>query len=413
VVDPFSLPLEWIPDDSRPLVDAIRTWADREVIPVRRRIDEDWDRHDICRPLLESLCVEHGYQWAAWPAAYGGGGMNAVASAMCLEEMSRADAGLATAASCSVWAINPIAGPFENPRLMELFTPRFLQTERWFVGSAAISDGRSGSDVENLDGTGGRHIATTAHLEGDEWVLNGHKLWPTNSGGAADLFSVFATTDPTAGDDGFGIFYVPADTPGVTQGRPYRKAGMAGDWNGDVWFDQARIPREYRAHAPGTDALAARSFISSGNVGTAAQCIGVMRNIYELLKDWCDTREVGGKVLKEHTITAGVLADIVVAIETSRAETYLKARMLDRPDVYGPRHTPQMLARTRVTKLYVSDQVTRVANLALDLMGSFGYAREGDVEKHWRDSKILSIWMGGRALPQLDIARWFFDAHSY
>ena len=103
----------------------------------------------------------------------------------------------------------------------------------------------------------------------------------------------------------------------------------------------------------------------------------------------------------------------MVAIETSRADTYLKARMLDKPDIYGPRQTPEMLARTRVTKLYASDQLTSVANKALDLMGSFGYAREGDLEKHWRDSKILSIWMGGRALPQLDIARWYFDAHTY
>ena len=87
---------------------------------------------------------------------YGGGGMNAVTSAMCLEEMSRADAGLATAASCSVWAMSPIMPPRENRYLMELFTPRFLQTDRWYVGSAAITDGRSGSDVENLDGTQGR-----------------------------------------------------------------------------------------------------------------------------------------------------------------------------------------------------------------------------------------------------------------
>ena len=339
--------------------------------------------------------------------------MNAVASAMCLEEMSRADAGLATAASCSVWAMSPIAGPFENRYLMELFAPRFLQTDRWYVGSAAISDGRGGSDVENIDGTQGRHIATTAKLEGDEWVINGHKLWPTNSGGAADLFAVFCTTDPAAGYDGFAIVYVPADSVGVAQGKPYRKAGMSGGWNGDVWFDDVRVPREFRAHGPGTDAEAARAFISSGNVGTAAHCISVMRNIYEILKDWCGARVVAGKALKEHTITAAVLADIVVAIETSRAETYLKARMLDRPDVYGPRQSPEMLARTRVTKLYVSDQLTNVANRAMDLMGSFGYAREGDLEKHWRDSKILSIWMGGRALAQLDIARWYFDAQTY
>jgi alkylation response protein AidB-like acyl-CoA dehydrogenase len=145
---------------------------------------------------------------------------------------------------------------------------------------------------------------------------------------------------------------------------------------------------EYRAHGPHEDALAARAFICSGNVGTAAQCIGVMRGVYELVRDWCDTRVVGGKVLKEHTITAGVLADIVVSIETSRAETYLKARMLDQPEVYGSRDNPEMLARTRVTKPYVSDQLTSVVNKAMDLMG-------------------------GRALPQLDIARWFFDAQTY
>jgi alkylation response protein AidB-like acyl-CoA dehydrogenase len=411
--DPFSLPIEWVEPESQPLFDAIRQWADEGVIPVRRTIDEDWEHHEVCRPLLEMLCVELGYQWAAWPAEYGGGGMNAVTSAMCLEEMSRADAGLATAASCSVWAMSPLLFPARNEHLLDLFTPRFLQSDRWYVGSAAITDGRGGSDVENLDGTGGRHIATTARRDGDEWVINGHKLWPTNSGGLADVFSVFCTTDPEAGDQGFAILFVPSDLPGVTQGKPYQKAGMAGDWNGDVWFDDVRVPVEFRAHGPGEDAVAARAFICSGNVGTAAQCIGVMRNVFELVQDWCDTRVAAGKPLKDHSITGGVLAEIVTAIETSRAETYLKARMLDRPDLYGRRDTPEMLARTRVTKLYVSDQLTRVVNKAMDLMGAAGYARGGDVEKHWRDSKIMSLWMGGRALPELDIARWFAGATGY
>ena len=403
--DPFSVPLEWIPEESRLLFDSIKKWADEKVIPVRRQIDDDWEHHRLSRPLLDFLCVELGYQWAAWPAEFGGGGMNAITSAMCLEEMARADAGLATAASCSVWAMSPLMQPRQNRYLMELFSPSFLQTDRWYVGSAAITDGRSGSDVENLDGTQGRYIATTARLEGDEWVLNGHKLWPTNSGGLADMFAVFCTTDPQAGPEGFAIVYVPADSPGVTQGRPYKKAGMSGDWNSDVWFENVRVPAEFRAHGPGEDADAARAFIASGNVGTAAQCIGVMRNAYELVRDWCDTRVVAGKPLKEHTITAAALAEIVTAIETSRAETYLKARMLDRADLYGPRHNAEMLARTRVTKLFVSDQLTSVVNTAMDLMGAFGYPREGDLEKAWRDSKIMSLWMGGRALAQLDITR--------
>ena len=413
MIDPFSLPHEWIADESRELAGSIRKWADEQVIPVRRQLDEDWEHHTLAHPLLEALTLGLGYQWAAWPSAYGGGGMNAITSAMCLEEMGRADSGMATAASCSVWAMSPVTPPRENKFLMEEYTPKFLQTDRWFVGCAAITDGRSGSDVENIDGTGGRYIATIARRDGDEWVINGHKLWPTNSGGLADVFAVFCTTDPEAGDEGFAIIYVPANTPGVTQGKPYKKAGMSADWNSDVWFDNVRVPLEYRAHGPGVDAEAARAFINSGNVGTAATCIGVMRSTYESLSAWCTTREVGGKLLKEHSITAGVLADIVVAIETSRSETYLKARMLDHPEVYGPRHTVEMLARTRVTKLYVSDQLTRVVNMAMDLMGAFGYSREGDVEKCWRDSKILSLWMGGRALPQLDIARWYFDAKTY
>lgn len=410
--DTFSLPVEWVREDHLNVVAAIREWAE-EVMPVRQRIDEDWERHEIVRPLLTSLCVDRGYQRAAWPKEYGGLGIDAVTSALCLEEMSRADSGLATAASCSTWAMSPIFPPTENCTLMELFTPRFLDTSRWYVGSAAITDERSGSDVENIDGTHGRYIATTARREGDEWVINGHKRWPTNSGGLADVFAVFCTTDPEAGGEGVAIIYVPADTPGVRQGKPLRKAGMSGDWNSDVFFEDVRVPAEFRAHGPGTDAERARAFIASGNVGTAAQAVGVMRNVCELLKEWCDRRVVGGKPLKEHTMTAAVLADIVAAIEASRAETYLKARMLDRPDIYGPRHTPEMLARTRATKLFITDQLTLVVNRAMDLMGAFGYARIGEIEKHWRDAKIMSLWMGGRGLAQLDIARWFAEAESY
>ena len=412
-VDSFSIPREWVPEETWDLVAMVRRWADEQVIPVRRRIDDDWERHELVAPLLHSLCVDLGYQQANWPAEYGGLGIGAVTSCLLLEEISRADSGLATAASCSTWAMSPIFPPHENRHLMEFFTPKFLDPERWYVGCVALTEPHSGSDIENVDGTGGRYIRTRARLDGDEWVIDGHKLWPTNTGGLADVFCVIATTDPDAGEEGVAIVYVPADTPGVTQGPPYQKAGMSGDANGDVWFEGARVPAEFRAHGPGEDAKWARAMITSGNVGTAAQCIGVMRNLYEIVKDWCDTRVIAGKKLKDHSITAAVLADIVTSIEVSRAETYLKARMLDRPDVYGERWTPEMLARTRVTKLFVSDQVTKVANQVMDLMGAHGYSRDGDAEKHWRDSKIMSLWMGGRALPQLDIARWFFDATGY
>jgi alkylation response protein AidB-like acyl-CoA dehydrogenase len=160
-VDSFSLPREWVPDEAWDLVRAMRRWADEDVIPARQQIDEDWERHELVRPLLHRLCVELGYQQACWPAAYGGLGIDAVTSCLLLEEMSRADAGLATAASCSVWAMAPLFPPEENPHLMELFTPLFLDESRWYVGCVALSEPASGSDVENIDGTHGRYIRSS------------------------------------------------------------------------------------------------------------------------------------------------------------------------------------------------------------------------------------------------------------
>ena len=414
--DKFSLPQEWISNESKQIVESCRELVEKEIFPVRQELDEDWKDHKIYEKLLKKIMLDFGLQCAPWPKKYGGFDLDAITSCLCLEEMSRGDAGLATAASVTNWAFLPILAPYPNEILIEKFAPLACQTDELFIACAAITDERSGSDVENIDGTHGKYIATTAELDGDEWVINGHKLWPTNSGGIADLFAVFCTTNPGVEDDeAFAIIYVPADTPGVKQGEPYQKAGMAGDKNGDIWFENVRVPKENRANLkPGDDAKAARLFMNAGNIGSSAHAIGIMRNCYELVKEWCDKRVVGGKLLKEHSMTASVLADIAMMIEVSRSDTYMKARMRSTPDLYGiDPASVEFLAKTRANKLFVTDQMTIIINKAMDLMGSHGYAREGDIEKHWRDSKIISLWMGGRGLAKLDIARWFYDCKSF
>jgi alkylation response protein AidB-like acyl-CoA dehydrogenase len=414
--DVFSLPNEWIDDETREIVQTCRKMVEKEIFPVRAELDEDWKDHKIYEPLLKKIQLDFGFQRAPWPKEYGGLELNAITYCLLLEELCRGDSGLATAADCVNWSFMPILAPDPNEQLIKKFACQFCQSENLVIACAAITDERSGSDVENIDGTHGQYIATTAKLDGDDWVINGHKLWPTNSGGVADLFAVFCTTNPgVPDDDAFAIIYVPADTPGVTQGGPYQKAGMSGDKNGDVWFENVRIPKENRAHQePGLDAKAARLFINAGNIGASAQAIGVMRNCYELVREWCDLRVVGGKVLKEHSITAGILADLAMSIEVSRSDTYMKARMMDHPELYDidPAGT-EFLAKTRANKLFVTDQMTIMINKAMDLMGSYGYAREGAIEKHWRDSKIISLWMGGRSLAKLDIARHFYDCKTF
>ena len=103
--DPFSLPREWVADETWGLVEAVRGWAERDVMPVRRQLDEDWREHRIAKPLLHKLCVQLGYQRACWPQEYGGLGISSITSNLLMEEMGRADSGLATAASCSTWAM--------------------------------------------------------------------------------------------------------------------------------------------------------------------------------------------------------------------------------------------------------------------------------------------------------------------
>src|SRR5664280_3446374 len=160
-VGPFSLPLEWLPEEGLGILTSIRRWADEEVIPVRRSIDEDWEAHELSHPLLSTLCVDLGLQWAAWPKEYGGGGLNAIMSALCLEEMSRADVGLATAASCSVWAMSPIMPPREYRPLMELFTPKFLSTS---VGTWALPPSpTAAADLTSRTWTG-RTVAISRRL---------------------------------------------------------------------------------------------------------------------------------------------------------------------------------------------------------------------------------------------------------
>lgn len=415
-IDSFSLPNEWITDETKQIVRTVRDLVEKEIFPVRKTLDEDWKEHKIYEKLLHKIQVDFGFQRAIWPKKYDGFELDTITYNLILEELDRGDSGLATACDCVNWTFLPILAPDPNEYLIEKFAPLLCQSEKPYIGCAAITDERSGSDVENVDGTHTQYVATTARLDGDEWVINGHKLWPTNSGGIANMFSVFCTTNPGVADDNnLAIIYVPADTPGVTQGPPYQKAGMSGDKNGDVWFENVRVPKEYRAHLePGLDAKASRYFICAGNIGGAAQAIGIMLNVYEIVKQWCDRRVVGGKYLKEHSMTASVLADIAMAIEVSRSDTYMKARMMDRPELYDiDPSSPEFLAKTRATKLFVTDQLTMVVNKAMDLMGSFGYAREAEIEKHWRDSKIISLWMGGRGLAKLDIARYFYDCKTF
>jgi alkylation response protein AidB-like acyl-CoA dehydrogenase len=418
-IDDFTRPREYLSPIDDYFGPIVRKWAEEEVIPLRRQYDEDWREHRLIEPAFNTLMGKLGLQRVFFPEDLGGWGLGhshytGTAAFRLMEEVARADSGLAVAFGVTFWPLIMICNePHVNRVLCEEFAPMFCETEKAVFAANAMTEPQGGADIENMEITRGTTIETTATLDGEEWVINGHKLWPTNSGGVCNLFGVVCTTNP--GSDNFADFafiFVPADCPGVTQGSPYQKAGMAADKNSDVWFDHVRVPKHYRACGPEDDYKYFKEVISFGNLGSIAFVSGAMMNVYEILKEFSSQYYFRGLPLKENDAVAGVLADIVRDIEIIRILGYQYARMLDRPDLYGLRWSDEIVAKGRAYKYFAADRAVEDLGKAMNLMDSYGSDRARDIEKHWRDLKIVQLWMGGKQLCQMETARWFFDCKT-
>ncbi|MBM4451814.1 MAG: acyl-CoA dehydrogenase [Chloroflexi bacterium] len=414
-IDDFLRPKEWIPEIVLDIGKVVRQWGEEKYIPIRRQIDEDWKEHKLVKPLMKELLVDLGLAKGGWPAEVGGLDIPNLAVFFCViaDELSRFDSAfaLAVAISCG-WPLLPVTRePHRNMELCREFGPRFCGDEL-YTCCMDMTEPAGGSDIENVGRVHGKTIKTSARLQGGDWVINGQKLWPSNAD--ADLHGVLCSTNPgSSNEDDLALIYVPRDTKGVTVGAPYHKAGMAADYNSDIWFDDVKVPKRYRAHGPGDDAKYFREILTFGNVAGACLALGPMKNTYEIIKKWTSERVVFGRPLKEHSINAAVLAEIIIDIEASSIWLYTLANQLDNPDIYGIMPWDEaMVYRSRAASLFVTDAGVHATNRAMELMGSYGYCREYDLEKHWRDVKMTTLWMGGRQLDLLEIARYWYDIET-
>ena len=419
--DEFSRQEEYISPFDRHFRRLLRKTIEESIMPFRRQYDEDWKDHHLIEPAFDKIMVGLGLQKGLFPMEYGGMGLAQSdyffrAGYMVCEEMGRADTGFAVALGVTYWPLLVISvEPYVNERLIAEFAPMFCNADRAVFAANAMTEPQGGSDIENLGLLGGKTIRTTARLDGDEWVINGHKLWPTNSGGVAKLFGVPCTTKPGSNDPkDFAFIYVPADLPGVTQGGPYEKAGMAADKNGDIWFEDVRVPSWYRAHGPGRDAEAFYQLIPFGQVMSCAFLTGAMMNLYERLYEFVSTRTYNNRPLKENDAVAGIIGRIAGDIDICRILGYESAMIGDRRNKpYGkPLIAEDVVGRIRNIKDFVSDRAVDCFGKAMDVLGLYGADRDWDIEKHWRDIKIVQLWMGGKQLCQMEAARYFFNCET-
>ncbi len=394
------------------LIEMARQYTQDMIMPVRQKIDDDTD-HVLVREILESL-AGLGFLRAVWPEEIGGGDMSsALTFCTALEELARGDAGIAVSLGISLgWIFLP-AVRARNAAVINDFGKRCcndeLVTGCFCMTEAGGPQGGGGCDIENV-ALRGTKIRTRARQDGGRWVLNGEKMWASNSG-IADLYLIVATTDPAAGDDGIALIYVPAGTDGLSFGKFENKAGLQADRNCPVFLDEVSVPEGYRLSGPGADAEYLHTNLAVGRIASAALSVGCAQGAFEAVLEFTKDRAVGvsGKPIRQHSIAAGMIADMAIGIETARNTYIAAAYKYDRPEEYGAHHSVAQLSRASLAKVYAADVAVSVTNRAMELMGSYGYVREYDVEKYWRDCKIIQLWEGGAQLGRFDVCRGYYD----
>ena len=396
---------EFLSEEDKMMVGTIRNFVNKEIMPVRQQLDEDKDR-ELVHHILNGL-AKLGLHKRGLPESVGGIRTRAVSLEIGYEEVARGDSGIAMTLSIPAWVFGP-AMRSHNERVINELCPPFCKDDEFHEACQAMTEPDGGCNIESPDNRG-KTIRTIAKLEGNEWVINGSKRFPSGAG-VADVYLVTCTTDPDLGEEGVALIYVPAGTPGLSFGKPENKMGMRyTDVNADIYFDNVRVPKEYRAAGPGKDYESFRNFLSWGRLSSAAFAVGNAQAVLDIVLDFTANRFYGGKQVRQHSLQAAMLADMIIGVESARFYYLTVATMFDNRKVYGPPYSEAQISKASGAKVYACDVAVEVCNKGMQLTGSYGYMKEYNIEKYLRDCKIIQLWEGGAELGRIDVARGYYS----
>ena len=368
-------------EEQRQVRDLCRQFADEELKPNARRWDE---RHEFPREAVRKL-GELGLLGVAVPAEWGGAGMDAVAYAVAMEEISRGCAGTGVIMSVnnSLYC-DPVLRYGTDDQKRELLAP-FARGDR--LGCFALTEPMSGSDAGEM--------RTTAVARGDEYVLDGTKNYITN-GPQADVVLVFAMTDKAKGHKGITAFLVPADAKGFTRGKPDEKVGIRASGSCSVFFEGCAVPKRFRLAQEGDGFKVAMSTLDGGRIGIAAQALGIARAAHEEAVAYAKDRRAFGQPIASFQAIQFMLADMATELDAARLLVWRAATLKDK----GVRFS----AEASMAKLFASEMSERVTSKAIQVHGGLGYMKECDAERHWRDSRITEIYEGTSEIQRIVIS---------
>ena len=359
-----------------------REFAQSEIRPIAAEIDRD------CRFPHETVkkMGELGLMGIAVPERWGGGGADAVSYVVALEEIARVCASHAVVMSVN----NSLYG---DP-LLKFGTD--AQRERFLapvagghvIGCFALTEPQAGSDAANQ--------ATTARRDGDHYVITGRKLFISN-GREASLALVFAQTDKGKGHRGISAFVVEKGTPGFSVSKTEDKLGIRASDTAELVLEECRVPAAHRIGEEGQGFRIALTAVDGGRIGIAAQAVGIATGAYERALAYARERKAFGVAIGEHQMVQWMLADMTTAIDGARLMTLKAASLKDA----GKPFTKE----ASMAKLFAAEMAMKVTTDAVQVHGGYGFIKDYEVERAFRDAKITAIYEGTSQIQKLVIAR--------
>ncbi|CAD5125626.1 unnamed protein product [Dimorphilus gyrociliatus] len=379
-----------LPETHRMLKNSLTDLVDNEIAPFAKRTDSEH------RYPIESVkkMGEFGIFGLLVPEKYGGGGLDTLAYAIAMEEISRgcATCGVIVSAHISLY-LSPIL-EFGTEKQIERYVTPYLTGD--LIGSFCLSEPENGSDAGAA--------STTSNLEGDNWIINGSKMWVTN-GSLNGASVVMATSDKAKKHKGISSFIVPKPSKGVTVGKPEDKLGIRGSPTVQLTFENVAIPSENLLGQTGDGFKIAMKTLDCGRIGIAGQAIGIAQASIDCAAKYAMERKAFGIPIAQLQAIQIKLADMECRTQSARLLAWHASTLKDK----GENFTKE----AAMAKLCASEAATFCSHQAIQILGGMGFVTDMPAERHYRDARITEIYEGTSEVQRLVIASNLLKEYSF
>ncbi|MFF7364468.1 acyl-CoA dehydrogenase family protein [Streptomyces sp. NPDC008125] len=345
-----------------------------------------WDRAESVDKSIVKKLGDLGFLGLTVPEEYGGSGGDHLAYCLVTEELGRGDSSVRGIVSVSLGLVAKTIASWGDEEQKRRWLPGLTAGD--LIGCFGLTEPGTGSDAGNL--------TTRAVRDGDDYVIDGTKMFITN-GTWADVVLLFARTGDTPGHKGVSAFLVPTDTPGIARNTVHGKLGLRGQATAELVLEGVRVPASALMGPEGKGFSIAMSALAKGRMSVAAGCVGIARAALDAAVGYAGERQQFGKPIAGYQLVQELLSDIAVDVDAARLLTWRVADLIDRGEPFA--------TAASQAKLFASEAAVRCANNALQVFGGYGYIDEYPVGKLVRDARVMTLYEGTSQIQKLIIGR--------